>query len=83
MTEPSVDYQLGSLSARIALNEQRQAALEQSIDRRLTLIETRVGAVHDVITSGRGGWRMLAALGALVAGLSTVTFAVLHWVWPR
>lgn len=81
--QPTVDFQLGALSARTTQIEARQAALEANIDRRLTAIETRVGAVHDVITSGKGGWKALTILGSIVVALSGIGAALVHWLTQR
>lgn len=83
MSDQSVDFQLGALSARADQMEARQAALEATIDRRLSTIESRVNVVHDVITSGKGGWKAMTVLGAFAAAVSGFVLAILHWVWPR
>lgn len=68
--DPQIHRDLGSLTARLN-------TLESSFERRMTAVETKVGEVHDVITTAKGGWKTLVVIGSIGAGLGALATKLL------
>lgn len=60
--DAQIHRDLGGLNARMN-------ALEASFERRMGAVETKVGQVHDVITTAKGGWKTLVVIGSFGAAL--------------
>lgn len=78
MSEADVQRFLGAHDARLIELERWRGALEAKIDLRLDRLEDRVGAIHEAVTSARGGWRVLAWLAAAAAAVSGIVNALYH-----
>lgn len=83
MADDDVQRAIGGLQARTSILELRFAAMETRLDERLDVIDQRIASVHDAITGARGGWRVLALLGGIVAFVSTFAIAIYHFLFAR
>lgn len=43
----------------------------------------KLGIIHDAVTSARGGWKAISALGAITTLISGVAIAIYHYIFAR
>ncbi len=88
MSDPDVERTLGAHEARLnrleldAIESRRSLSefrAEWKADS--ALMSGRLAIIHDAVTSARGGWKALAAIGALVAIMASGITAVYHMLW--
>lgn len=73
----------GALEARTTMLEARFANMEMRLEARLSTIDVRIAAIHDVVTGARAGWRMLAVLGAIATFISGAAITLYHFFFAR
>lgn len=76
MSEPSdpvvhFAHELGHLEGRLAALERKVDGFEQRVESRLCSIEGKLDQLGAALNFGRGGWKVLAVMAALVGALLT------------
>lgn len=75
----SFAHQLGQLEGRITALERKVDVFEERIEGRLATIEGKLDHLTSLLDLGRGGWRVLAMLAALLAS----ALAAAAWVYDH
>jgi len=71
--------QLGQVEGRLSALEQKLLLLEQRIESRLMAIDTKLDQLNAALNMGRGSWKALATLGAVLASMA----ALLGWLFDH
>lgn len=61
---------LGRMEAQIA-----------TLNAQMTLMQAQVAAMHDAITSAKGGWRVLVGVGTASAAVSAILTKIIGVMW--
>lgn len=64
-------HELGHLEGRFAALERKVDGFERRVESRLCSIETKLDGLGAALNFGRGGWKAVAVMGAIVAASLT------------
>ena len=76
----STDHQIGRISGRLEAVEGNVRRLEERIETKLRDLDTKIGKIHDVVTSAGGSWKAIAAIGSLIAVCGGLVAGFLQWI---
>jgi hypothetical protein len=77
-------HQIGHLEGRLVGLERKVDGFEQRVEGKLTAIETKLDHLHAALYLGRGGWKVITLLAALVAAMVGVAgWALDHTVFQN
>ncbi len=73
---------LGAHEARLSALESRMLALETDLKAELKAVRSSLEGLHTTVASVRGGWRVLAIIGACSAALAGIVLSIIRWWKP-
>lgn len=88
--DQDVQRTLGAHEARLTRLEADNLDLRKTITDFRTEVRAdaaatsvKLGAIHDAVTSFKGGWKALGAVGGIVTIISGVAIALYHFVFAK